>query len=141
MEAAMARVLCGLAGVGLLLIASAGASPVLGQAAAARPTQGGGGTGGAAGAGAGGSGSPATNPTTGTGSATLETTPLSAGKAPDIQVIAPAEILAAPSADSGTTECQCYRTERTPVLSGDGTQIGYADQTVPNGKSVTCCQR
>jgi hypothetical protein len=136
----MSRALCGFVGIGLLLVASLGASPALAQATAVKPPLGGGGAGGTVGSSLGG-GSSATNPTSGIGGATLLPTPLGSTKAPDLQVIKPAEVHAAPSADSGSDDCQCYRTERTPVLSSDGAPIGYSDRTVPAGRSPACCPR
>src|SRR5262245_18699502 len=106
MEASMARALWGLVGVGLLLIL-----PALAQTTGVKSPLGGAGMGGSVGSSLGG-GSPTMNPAIGTGGATLQPSPLGTAKSPDLQVIKPAEIHAAPSADSGNDDCQCYRTEQ-----------------------------
>lgn len=123
--------------VALLIIAIAATSPVDAQTKAATgSTSGGGGSAGAAG-GANESGGSGTTPTT-TTAPSLEVSPYgSVPGAPPLQVIDPTPPVAAPSADSGTTGCQCYRTERVPMIV-DG-QTSWSERSVPSGTSPTCC--
>jgi hypothetical protein len=43
------------------------------------------------------------------------------------------------AADSGSSECQCYRIENVPVFDDTGTRITYMQNRLPNGRSPTCC--
>jgi hypothetical protein len=88
---------------------------------------------------------------TGTGTSTPDTTltikpgalESTLGKIPSApQVQEPPPPLAAPaSADSGISDCQCYRIENVPQFDSSGNHVSYIQNRVPNGRSTTCCPR
>ena len=89
------------------------------------------------------------NGSTGTGTGTPDTTltnkpgalESTLGKIPSApQVQEPAPPLPAPaSADSGNSDCQCYRIENVPVFDSGGNHVSYIQNRVPDGRSTTCC--